>query len=182
MAPNPIKGKMLKSSFIYQTIRHATKKSGGSTSNGRTSQPKYLGFKKRHNAPVEPGNIIIRQRGTQWHPGQFVGIGKDHTIFSLVKGRVVLHYDLETQKRIISVNDGTLPPLPSKTAMKSKLSQKIDSEKYLRLNGKGRYDYVMETIGSVVKEENENQKRILKDRLLIQGCLRKFDLVDLTRT
>ena len=176
-----VERKMLKSQFIHQQIRHATKKSGGSTSNGRTSQPKYLGFKKLHNAPVEPGNIIIRQRGTQWHPGTFVGMGKDHTIFALVKGRVVLHYDLENQKRIISVSDGTLPPLPTKSGMKAKVAQEIDSVKYLRLNGKGRYDYVMETVASVVQKEKEAQEKLLKDRLLIQGNLRKFTLVDLTR-
>jgi large subunit ribosomal protein L27 len=171
---------MLKSPFIYQQIRHATKKSGGSSNNGRTSQPKYLGLKKMHNAQVEPGNIIVKQRGTQWHPGAFVGMGKDHSIYALVKGKVVLHYDLETQKRIISVDDGSLPPLPSKTAMKAKIAEEIDSVKYLKLDGKGRYDYVMETIASIAKREREAQKQLLKDRLLVQGSLRKFTLVDLT--
>ncbi|KAI8819731.1 ribosomal protein L27, partial [Fimicolochytrium jonesii] len=85
-------------------IRFATKKAGGSTKNGRTSQPKYLGFKALHNAKVEPGNIIIRQRGTEWHPGHNVGMGKDHTLFALIPGRVVLHYDLEKRRRIVSVD------------------------------------------------------------------------------
>lgn len=169
-----------KSQFIHSQIRHATKKSGGSTNNGRTSQPKYLGFKKLHNAQVKPGNIIVRQRGTQWHPGTFVGMGKDHSIYSLVKGRVVLHYDLKSQKRFVSVDDGSLLPLPSKTAMKAKVAQEIDSVKYLKLNGKGRYDYVMETIASVAKKEQEAQNALLKDRLLVQGSLRKFTMVDLT--
>ncbi len=66
----------------------ATKKAGGSTSNGRDSDGRRLGVKKFGGQKVIPGNIIIRQRGTKWKPGTNVGIGKDHTIFSLVEGRV----------------------------------------------------------------------------------------------
>ncbi|EAL68046.1 ribosomal protein L27, mitochondrial [Dictyostelium discoideum AX4] len=70
------------------TKRFATKKSAGSTKNGRTSQPKNLGLKKSGNQLVYPGEIIIRQRGTEFHPGTFVGMGKDHTIFSKTIGLV----------------------------------------------------------------------------------------------
>ena len=66
----------------------AHKKGQGSVKNGRDSRSKRLGVKKFGGEAVIPGNIIIRQRGTKWHPGQGVGIGKDHTIFSLVDGRV----------------------------------------------------------------------------------------------
>ncbi len=66
----------------------AHKKAGGSTRNGRDSHSKRLGVKKFGGESVIPGNIIIRQRGTQWHPGENVGMGKDHTIFATVAGNV----------------------------------------------------------------------------------------------
>ena len=66
----------------------ATKKAGGSSKNGRDSAGRRLGVKKFGGQFVIPGNIIIRQRGTPYNPGENVGIGKDHTIFALVKGRV----------------------------------------------------------------------------------------------
>ncbi|UWI83180.1 50S ribosomal protein L27 [Wolbachia endosymbiont of Howardula sp.] len=65
----------------------ATKKSGGSSCNGRDSSGRKLGIKK--NGKVIPGNIIVRQRGTKFHPGKNVGIGKDHTIFSKIAGYVI---------------------------------------------------------------------------------------------
>ncbi|MFC0218590.1 large subunit ribosomal protein L27 [Pseudochelatococcus lubricantis] len=66
----------------------AHKKSGGSSRNGRDSDGRRLGVKKYGGEKVIPGNIIIRQRGTKVHPGDNVGIGKDHTLFALVEGRV----------------------------------------------------------------------------------------------
>jgi len=66
----------------------ATKKAGGSSRNGRDSAGRRLGDKRYGGQPVLPGNIIVRQRGTKIHPGDHVGIGKDHTIFSLVNGKV----------------------------------------------------------------------------------------------
>jgi large subunit ribosomal protein L27 len=66
----------------------AHKKSGGSSKNGRDSNPKYLGVKKYGGERVVPGNIIIRQRGTKTYPGLNVGMGKDHTLFAKVEGRV----------------------------------------------------------------------------------------------
>lgn len=66
----------------------AHKKAGGSSRNGRDSNPKYLGVKKFGGEHVLAGNIICRQRGTKWHPGQNVGIGVDHTLFALVEGKV----------------------------------------------------------------------------------------------
>jgi large subunit ribosomal protein L27 len=66
----------------------AHKKAGGSSRNGRDSAGRRLGVKKFGGEVVIPGNIILRQRGTQWHPGDNVGIGKDHTIFSKVEGKV----------------------------------------------------------------------------------------------
>ncbi|MCI5077663.1 50S ribosomal protein L27 [Oricola sp.] len=66
----------------------AHKKAGGSSRNGRESESKRLGVKKFGGERVVPGNIIVRQRGTKWHPGVNVGIGKDHTIFAKVEGAV----------------------------------------------------------------------------------------------
>ncbi len=66
----------------------AQKKAGGSTKNGRDSESKRLGVKKYGGEVVIPGNIIVRQRGTKWHPGSNVGMGTDHTIFAKVEGQV----------------------------------------------------------------------------------------------
>ena len=66
----------------------ATKKAGGSSRNGRDSAGRRLGV-KRYGGQIEvPGNIIVRQRGTKIHPGNHVGMGRDHSIFSLIKGKV----------------------------------------------------------------------------------------------
>lgn len=66
----------------------AQKKGGGSTRNGRDSNPKMLGVKVYGDEVIAAGAIIVRQRGTQFHPGAGVGIGKDHTLFALVPGKV----------------------------------------------------------------------------------------------
>lgn len=66
----------------------AHKKSGGSSNNGRDSAGRRLGVKKFGGEAVIPGNIIIRQRGTVYHPGENVGMGKDHTIFAVAEGKV----------------------------------------------------------------------------------------------
>lgn len=66
----------------------AHKKGGGSTHNGRDSKPKMLGVKKFGGEVINAGSIIVRQRGTKFHPGANVGIGKDHTLFALVDGAV----------------------------------------------------------------------------------------------
>ena len=66
----------------------ATKKAGGSSRNGRDSAGRRLGVKKYGGQIVFPGNIIIRQRGTKIYPGSHVGIGKDHSIYSLIEGKV----------------------------------------------------------------------------------------------
>jgi large subunit ribosomal protein L27 len=66
----------------------AHKKAGGSSRNGRDTAGRRLGIKKFGGEAVVPGNIIVRQRGTKWRPGSNVGVGRDHTIFALVEGRV----------------------------------------------------------------------------------------------
>ena len=66
----------------------AHKKAGGSSRNGRDSAGQRLGVKRFGGEAVGPGNILVRQRGTQWHPGSNVGMGKDHTLFALIAGNV----------------------------------------------------------------------------------------------
>ena len=66
----------------------AQKKGGGSTRNGRDSQPKMLGVKAFGGEAVSAGSIIVRQRGTRFHAGSHVGMGRDHTVFALVDGKV----------------------------------------------------------------------------------------------
>lgn len=66
----------------------AHKKAGGSSRNGRDSDGRRLGVKKFGGEVVQGGNIIVRQRGTKWHPGANVGCGKDHTLFALAEGKV----------------------------------------------------------------------------------------------
>ena len=74
----------------------AHKKGQGSVKNGRDSRSKRLGVKKFGGAAVIAGTIIIRQRGTKWHPGENVGLGRDHTIFALVDGSV--YFDREGRR------------------------------------------------------------------------------------
>ncbi len=81
----------------------AHKKAGGSTRNGRDSNPKYLGIKRYGGQVVGAGEIIIRQRGTKFHPGMHVGIGKDHTLYALKPGRVVFAVKGALRKRQVSI-------------------------------------------------------------------------------
>ena len=69
----------------------AHKKAGGSSRNGRDSAGRRLGVKKFGGEIVVPGNILVRQRGTKFHPGAAVGMGRDHTLFALVEGQVQFH-------------------------------------------------------------------------------------------
>ena len=84
----------------------AHKKVVGSSSNGRDSNPKYLGVKLYGGQAVEAGNIIIRQRGTQFHAGGGVGLGRDHTLFALVDGTVDFSVKGPQKRRTVSVKAG----------------------------------------------------------------------------
>jgi len=81
----------------------AHKKGGGSTRNGRDSESKRLGVKRFGGEKVLPGNIIVRQRGTRFHPGKNVSMGKDHTIFSLIDGWVKFSKRGPLSKKVIDV-------------------------------------------------------------------------------
>jgi large subunit ribosomal protein L27 len=80
----------------------ARKKGGGSTRNGRDSGPQYLGVMRYGGEPVLAGNILIRQRGTRFHPGRNVGLGRDHTLFALIDG-VVKFERKGRDRKLISV-------------------------------------------------------------------------------
>ena len=81
----------------------AHKKAGGSTRNGRDSESKRLGVKKFGGQLVLPGNIIVRQRGTKFHPGENVGGGRDHTLFAKAVGHVVFSVKGPFKRKTISV-------------------------------------------------------------------------------
>ena len=81
----------------------AQKKGGGSTRNGRDSKPKMLGVKKFGGELIGAGAIIVRQRGTKFHPGVNVGIGKDHTLFALVDGAVSFSVKGSLNKQTVNV-------------------------------------------------------------------------------
>jgi large subunit ribosomal protein L27 len=78
----------------------AHKQGVGSSKNGRTSNPQYLGVKKFGGERVAAGNILVRQRGTRFHPGQNVGLGSDDTLFALVDGVVKFEYKDKNRKRV----------------------------------------------------------------------------------
>ena len=100
----------------------ATKKSGGTSRNGRDSAGRRLGVKKFGGEKVISGNIIVRQRGTKFHPGENVGIGKDHTIFAIIDGKVVDRHN----RNILSYGDiirtGTLKKLSENFKIKKHLT------------------------------------------------------------
>jgi len=81
----------------------AHKKAGGSTRNGRDSNPKYLGVKRYGGEAVVAGNIIVRQRGTRFHAGDNVGIGRDHTLFALSDGKVKFQQRGMPKRKFVSV-------------------------------------------------------------------------------
>ena len=84
----------------------AHKKAGGSSRNGRDSESKRLGVKRYSGESVLAGNILVRQRGTAFHPGLNVGIGKDHTLFALAEGKVDFRIKGPKNRRTVSVLTG----------------------------------------------------------------------------
>jgi large subunit ribosomal protein L27 len=81
----------------------AHKKAGGSSRNGRDSESKRLGVKRFGGETVTAGSIIVRQRGTRVHPGDNVGMGRDHTLFALIEGQVLFGVRGPMQKNVVSV-------------------------------------------------------------------------------
>jgi large subunit ribosomal protein L27 len=81
----------------------AHKKGGGSTRNGRDSESKRLGVKSYGGQLISAGSIIVRQRGTEFHPGDNVGMGKDHTLFAKIEGVVQFSIKGATRRRVVTV-------------------------------------------------------------------------------
>ena len=81
----------------------AHKKAGGSSRNGRDSESKRLGVKRYGGELISGGSIIVRQRGTQFHPGDNVGIGKDHTLFAKVEGTVQFTIKGADKRRVVNI-------------------------------------------------------------------------------
>ena len=103
----------INTSPIYQTLRFATKKAGGSTKNGRDSPGKRLGLKKYGGEKVYPGNIIYRQRGQHMRCGkEGVKMGRDYTIYAVVEGWVKFKWDPRRRKQCISVSSHNPNILP----------------------------------------------------------------------
>ena len=90
----------------------AHKKAGGSSRNGRDSKGRRLGVKKFGGEAVAGGNIIVRQRGTKWHPGANVGIGIDHTLYAMIQGKVAFQTKADGRAYI------SVQPLPQAEAAK----------------------------------------------------------------
>ena len=85
----------------------ATKKAGGSTRNGRDSNPKYLGVKRSDGQLVQAGEILVRQRGTKFHAGNGVGLGRDHTLYALVTGFVSFLNKGALKRKFVAVTAAT---------------------------------------------------------------------------
>ena len=83
----------------------AHKKAGGSSRNGRDSNAKRLGVKRFGGQVVKAGNILIRQRGTKFHPGNNVGMGNDHTLFALIDGRVSFNIKGPRQRQYVNIDE-----------------------------------------------------------------------------
>ncbi len=97
----------------------AHKKAGGSTRNGRDSQSKRLGIKKYGGQAVKAGNILVRQRGTRFHPGTNVGCGRDHTLFATADGTVCFSVRGPLGRKYVDVAPAEATPQPSDSASAS---------------------------------------------------------------
>lgn len=91
----------------------AHKKAGGSTRNGRDSNPKYLGVKRYGGQLVNAGEILVRQRGTCFHPGEGVGVGRDHTLYALTAGLVKFIVKGVNQRRYVTIDTSVVNPQES---------------------------------------------------------------------
>lgn len=95
----------------------AHKKAGGSSRNGRDSEAKRLGVKLFGGQLAVPGNVILRQRGTKWHPGENVGIGRDHTLFATAEGHVTFKHGWKNRQYV------SITPAGAPVAMKAEAAE-----------------------------------------------------------
>lgn len=172
-------------SRLFIQVRTATKKTGGSSRNGRDSRPKFLGVKVTHATSVQNGQILALQRGLKWHPGVNVIASKTHALHSTIDDGVVLfHYDLNTGKRIVSVLDKDDPVprdlfYPTRDYIKKLISERVDGSKYVALGRVAKYRYIREVMKSLVQEITAKQLEY-KEKACMQRGLRRFRLLDLT--
>ncbi|TPX38148.1 hypothetical protein SmJEL517_g00145 [Synchytrium microbalum] len=169
------------SSYILQQVRTATKKSSGGSANGRDSQPKHLGIKRGDGAIVQPCDILVRQRGNQFHAGINVTTSKDYTLHALVAGRVKIHYDLARRRRIVSIDDGSNSlsvVMRTQQEAKQMLADAINVPKYMSMDAASKYRYVLDKVEEIKKQDEATVKANAVQHLL--NRTRKMDLVDLT--
>lgn len=109
----------VKNTFLYDTVRTATKKAGGTVKNGRDSIGKRLGVKKLGGHHVIPGNIIVRQRGKSFLAGDNVRYGRDYTLYSVAEGYVQFSYCRSKLRNVVSVvsENPNIPPKPKPEAV-----------------------------------------------------------------
>ena len=107
--------------YNLQSIRFATKKAGGSVRNGRDSIGKRLGVKKLGGQKVQPGSIIIRQRGKTYHNGENTKLGRDYTLYSVAHGYVHFFWNKQIKHQIVSVT-------PTNSYLKPKVEQTVATE------------------------------------------------------
>ncbi|KAJ3126797.1 54S ribosomal protein L2 mitochondrial [Nowakowskiella sp. JEL0407] len=169
---------------ILSQVRFASKKTGGTTKNNRDSQPKYRGIKLQNNAVAGPGKIIVRQVGSKFHEGEGVKRGKDFTLYAVNSGKVRFWFDLERQRRMVSIDDGKYPQeilenlMPTKGSVKREIVSRMNSQKYLKMTPIERYQHIREIIQGIVAEQKQWKVDNAENMLLNKR--RKFDLIDLT--
>jgi ribosomal protein L27 len=164
-----------------QQIRWATKKAGGSSKNGGSSGGKSLELKKADGETVRIGNILVRQRGLKFHPGEGVVVGRDHTILANRPGKMRVHFDMDRLKRVISVDDGSMYEslIFSKRVMKRELSDRMDAVEYLKMNPFERHVYVSQKMSQL--QEEYKQKKKQTQLHAVTHNIRRFRLKDLTQ-
>ena len=136
----------------------ATKKAGGSSRNGRDSAGRRLGVKRYGGQLVVPGNIIVRQRGTRIHPGEHVGIGKDHSIFSILKENKIVANEPTTNFFLINFDktkinsDEAFEKLANKRLILRKMLQyKIPNSLRLTIGNKQANEHFIQAIEGIIK-------------------------------
>ncbi|ORY74316.1 ribosomal L27 protein-domain-containing protein [Leucosporidium creatinivorum] len=136
-------------------VRTATKRGGGSSKNGRNSIGKRLGVKKYGGQSVIAGNILVRQRGTSFHPGQHVGRGRDHTLYALAPGYVTYYTDLVRgkERKMIGITtdsrEETLPRMVEHLG-RSRYFGKVDLEREM-----GDWEFGAEELSALEGEQGE---------------------------
>ncbi len=171
----------LENPFASLQRRWATKKVAGGKRNTKDSAGKRLGLKKTQGSLVEIGQIIVRQRGTKFHPGSGCFLGRDHTLHAERNGVVKFWYDLPRRRAYCAVDDGSLEPwLPTKDESKKRLASMVDLEKYMGLYREDRHRYMMELVQQYDQEMQKETVELAKK--WVETRQRRLPgLIDLTK-